>query len=110
MSDHSGGTYKICDQPVEDLIAQLESDYERAYLRGLVAERQGLAKLRSQNPGSSFVAYECLTSAMGHFEEAIRLSHSTGGEATLRWNTCARLIERNKLAPRMPEHVAELGD
>ncbi|MDE0595254.1 MAG: hypothetical protein OSB65_08410 [Roseibacillus sp.] len=110
MSDHSGGGYKISDHRVEDLIAQIPSDYERAYYTGLVAERRGLAKIRGQSPGSSYVAYECLTTAMSHFEEALALSHSTGGESTLRWNTCARLIERNNLAPRPVEHLAELGD
>ncbi|MEO1837145.1 MAG: hypothetical protein ABGZ49_16810 [Akkermansiaceae bacterium] len=110
MSDHSGGGYKISDHRVEDLIAQIPSDYERAYYTGLVAERRGLAKIREQSPGSSYVAYECLTTAMSHFEEALALSHSTGGESTLRWNTCARLIERNNLAPRPVEHLAELGD
>jgi hypothetical protein len=110
MSDDSAGTYKICDQRVEDLIAQLPSDYERAYYTGLVAERRGLAKIRSESPGSSFVAYECLTTAMSHFEEALTLSNSTGGEATLRWNTCSRLIEHNHLAPRPKEHLAELGE
>jgi len=110
MSDHLGATYKICDQNVEDLLKQLESEYEREYYAGLVAERRGLAKLRSQNPGSGYVAYECFTTAMAYYEKAIGLSRSSGGEATLRWNTCARLIERNNLAPREREHLAELGD
>ena len=110
MSDNLDDGYRISDKRIEDLLEKLESDYERAYYTGLVAERRGLAKIRSQNPGSSYVAYECLTTAQRHFEEAIKLSHSTGGEATLRWNTCARLIERNNLAPRPDEHLAELGD
>ena len=110
MSDHLGDSFRITDQRIEDLLEKLEDDYERAYYTGLVAEREGLAKVRSQNPGSSYVAYDCLTTAMRRYAEAIRLSPKSHGEATLRWNTCARLIERNHLAPRPAEHVAELGD
>ena len=47
--------------------------------------------------------------AMGHYEAAIE-NHPRGVEdATLRWNTCARLIERHRhCAPDPHEHI-ELG-
>lgn len=110
ISDNSGGCYRIADQPVEDLLARLEGEYERAYYAGLVEERRGLAKIRSQIPGSSYVAHDCLTAAMAHYERAMKLADDSSGDPTLRWNTCARLIERNHLQPRSLEHIAELGD
>jgi hypothetical protein len=37
---------------------------------------------------------------MQQFEKAEKIRPSGNDDALLRWNTCARIIERNQLAPR----------
>ncbi len=44
---------------------------------------------------------------MSCFEKAEPLRPPGHDDAILRWNTCARIIERNKLVPREPEEPIE---
>ncbi|MCH8957214.1 hypothetical protein IIA28_18150, partial [candidate division KSB1 bacterium] len=50
-------------------------------------------------------AYEWLRDAMEHFEKSEKIRPSGNDDPILRWNTCVRLIERNKLEPRPEEPV-----
>jgi hypothetical protein len=86
----------------------MRSDYDRAYYSGIVAERRAKTKLRHQTPGSRFQAYDLLLEAMHWFEKAEPLRPPGHDDAILRWNTCARIIERNKLVPREEEERIEL--
>ncbi len=42
---------------------------------------------------------------MEHFEKAEKIRPSGNDDPILRWNTCVRLIERNKLEARPEEPV-----
>ncbi len=46
---------------------------------------------------------ELFREAMTWFEKAEKLRPAGNDDALLRWNTCARIITRNKLGPRPPE-------
>jgi hypothetical protein len=52
--------------------------------------------------GSGF-AYDLFRSAVACYERAIVLSPADDDDAILRWNACARTIERAKLSPRPAE-------
>ncbi|HTR55679.1 MAG TPA: hypothetical protein VMJ10_33610 [Kofleriaceae bacterium] len=86
-----------------ELIAQLGDEYERAYYTGIVYERETRAYLERKNIVRS-AAYDGFRHAMEHYERAEQLRpHDT--DAVLRWNSCVRAIERERLEPaaREPE-------
>ena len=61
---------------------------------------------------SGFVAYEWFEYALEQYQIALELGGSRpadAGEATLRWNTCVRMIERHSHCAPAPDERAELG-
>ncbi len=106
MCDQFGKGYKIARGPVLEIIERLENEYERIYYTGISHERRGMASLRSDSPGSGFMAYDCFSNAMKWYEKAEKLSPEHNNDPVLRWNTCTRLIERNRLEP-MPKEGRE---
>jgi len=49
------------------------------------------------------MAYDLLQEAMSHFERAEKIRPHGNDDALRRWNTCSRLIARNKLAAKAPD-------
>jgi hypothetical protein len=87
-----------------EVLPKLDSEYERAYYAGIISERWAESLLRQGAPGAGFAAYESLRAAMGHYERAEALRPPGNDEALLRWNTCARILMRNReLRPRGAE-------
>ena len=84
-------------------VKQLADDYERAYYTGIVYERETRAYLGRNNVVRS-AAYDGFRHAMEHYERAETVDHLRV-DAILRWNSCVRAIEREKLEPgaREPE-------
>jgi hypothetical protein len=78
-------------------IAQLTSEYERAYYTGIAYERETRAYLERKNAVRS-AAYDGFRHAMEWYERAEQL-HPHDTDAVLRWNSCVRAIEREKLEP-----------
>jgi hypothetical protein len=107
LTDRFEKGYGVSDSQTKELLARLKSDYERAYYSGIVAERRAKAKLRQHTPGCRFQAYDLLREAMSWFERAEPIRPPSQDDAILRWNTCARIIERNKLVPREEEEPIE---
>jgi len=101
-----GGTHAV--RRANEQVAKLAGEYARAYYAGLVAERQGRAHLLRGGMARTF-AYEGLDEAMQHYEQAEALKPPGVDDAILRWNACARTIERERLQPRReePEHLLE---
>ena len=92
-------------QEARSLLPRLESGYEREYYAGVIAEREGKARLRSGQARSGFHAYELLQRAMSHFEAAERLSTIDNDDAVLRYNSCVRMLAAH---PELrPEPVEE---
>lgn len=85
------------------LVPRIKDDFKREYYRGIVRERQAKAALDRGIPGSKFDAYEWLEDAMEAFEKADKLSDPDNDDAILRWNTCARIVNKFNLTPRPPE-------
>lgn len=80
---------------------QLDDEYERAYYRGIVAEREARAYLERGH--ARVFAYEGFREAMAWFEKAAELSPPGNDDAILRWNSCVRTIRRENLQPRPEE-------
>ncbi|HKP70684.1 MAG TPA: hypothetical protein VJV05_15460 [Pyrinomonadaceae bacterium] len=96
MSDRFSKDYGVGDGRIQDFIAKMQSDYERAYYTGIVYERRGKAVLEK----GGINAYELFEQAMEWFEKAEAQRPVGNDDAILRWNGCARIIKRNSLAPR----------
>lgn len=102
MSDRFGKDYAVGDTHINDYLAQLTDEYERAYCTGIVYERRAKATLSK----GGLQAYELFVQAMEWFERAEALRPAADDDPILRWNACARIITRNNLRP----HVQSAGD
>ena len=103
ITDRLGKGYGVGVTETQQVLARLRDEYERAYYTGIVCERRGKAQLRQGYPGAGHDAYEFLREAMTWFEKAEALRPPKNDDALLHWNTCARIIMRNQLAPRVEE-------
>jgi hypothetical protein len=103
ITDRLGKGYGVGVTESQEVLSRLRDQYERAYYTGIVCERQGKAQLRQGYPGAGHDAYEFLREAMTWFEKAEALRPPKNDDALLHWNTCARIIMRNQLAPRAEE-------
>jgi len=82
-----------------ELLPRLENSYSRAYYAGVICERQAKEMLTHGTLGSGPVVFDLLREAMDWYEQAESMCEPGDDEALLRWNTCARLILRNRLRP-----------
>jgi hypothetical protein len=108
LTDRFERGYGVSDTQAKELLARIKGDYEHAYYTGIVAERRAKAKLAQHTPGSRFQAYDLFQEAMKWFEKAEAIRPPGHDDALLRWNTCARIIDRNHLVAREEEERIEL--
>src|SRR5215203_6127590 len=102
MSDRFGKDYAVGDTNINEYVAKLRDEYQRAYYTGIVYERRAKATLAK----GGLQAYELFVQAMEWFERAEGMRPEGIDDPILRWNGCARIINRNKLQP----HVMSAGD
>ncbi|MGH8047620.1 MAG: hypothetical protein ACREKL_10260 [Chthoniobacterales bacterium] len=105
LTDRFGRGYAVGATQAQEVLPLLHGEYERAYYAGIISERRGKAQLRDDNPGSHHDAYEYFHEAMEWYQKAEALSPADNDDAILRWNTCARIIMGNRLAPRPEPEV-----
>jgi hypothetical protein len=96
------GTSAGAHTRAREVLSSLHSEYDRAYYAGIIAER--LAKAQVARGGASLGAYEWLVEAMTLFERADDLRPTGNDDARLRWNACARYIDRH---PHLRPHLQE---
>jgi hypothetical protein len=82
----------------DELVQRLTDPYERAYYSGIIRERTAHAYLA--RPGSRNFAYETFREAMEWYDKAEQMRPPGNEDALLRWNACARTIDREGLEPR----------
>ena len=107
LTDRFTKGYGVSDTQAKELLSRIKSEYERAYYTGIFSERRAKTKLTQNTPNCRFQAYDLFRDAMHWFEKAETLRPPGHDDALLRWNTCARIIERNKLVPREEEERIE---
>jgi hypothetical protein len=90
-------------------VGELRDEYERAYFNGIVTERETRAYLARKTIVRS-AGYDGFIHAMEWYERAEQLRPAGNEDALLRWNSCVRAIERERLepAPAMVEHELPL--
>ena len=87
-----------------EVLPRLHDPYKRHYYAGVISERRAKAHLQQGGPRSYEVAAEWLHEAMQAYERAEAIRPDGNDEAILRWNTCARLLNRSeRLHPPMEE-------
>ncbi len=107
LTDRFTKGYGVSDTQARELLGKIASDYERAYYSGILAERRAKVKLTQNTPDCRFQAFDLFQEAMSWFEKAEKIRPPGHDDALLRWNTCARIIERNKLVQREEEDRVE---
>ena len=83
--------YVAALERADEVLAQIADKYEHAYYEGILHERWAKAQLAREVPGH--VAAGWLRKAMRSFERADELSTPDNPDASLRWNTCVRMLE-----------------
>jgi hypothetical protein len=83
------------ERRARDVLPRLRDEYKRAYYEGIIYERVANAQLKRGTPGAGEMAYASFRKAMEMYEHAEKLRPAGNDEALLRWNTCARILERS---------------
>ncbi|BBB23871.1 conserved hypothetical protein [Isorropodon fossajaponicum endosymbiont JTNG4] len=86
---------KVKDKKIIQTIAKLDSEFHRHYYTGIFLERKARAWLK--NPMSQSFAYEGLIEAIGQYEMAEKIAPSHCSDPILRYNSCLRTIEKERL-------------
>ncbi len=76
---------------VKAILHHLSDDFEREYYSGIMYERWGKAQYAKNTPQH---AAPWMLQAMRCYDRAAALSASDEPDAILRWNTCARFLDR----------------
>ena len=84
----------------EQIVTRLHDEYDRYYYAGIIYERQAHAMMEEDNRRA--VAHypygrgplELLRHAMTLYERAEAIRPPGNDDALLRWNTCARILDR----------------
>jgi hypothetical protein len=89
------------------LLPRLKDEYDRLYYAGIISERRARAHLAHGGPGVGPVAHHWFSDAMRLFERSIAIRPPGNDDAVLRWNACARTLERHpEVRPRAEEPSA----
>jgi hypothetical protein len=107
LTDQFGANPRCPLSSARELLPRLTSVYEQTYYAGVVCERWAKAELAAGVPG--YAVHQHLVDAMTRFEAAERLAPAGNEDALLRWNACARLIEKEQLSGQ-GERVVEFDD
>ncbi|HEY8551636.1 MAG TPA: hypothetical protein VIL35_16875 [Vicinamibacterales bacterium] len=78
----------------QEIVTRLRDPYDRAYYAGIVSERRARALLAHRRGGSGGVAADWFHDALRQFEAAIAIRPAGNDDAILRWNACARVLNR----------------
>ena len=108
LTDQFRATTTTSVKRAEEVLAQIGDEYLRIYYAGIIRERWGLALLAGGDPGRQ--AYAWLTDAMKHYEAAEALATDGNDDPILRWNSCARIIDREELHAAAENDLIDHGD
>ncbi|HEY2434367.1 MAG TPA: hypothetical protein VGI12_16960 [Vicinamibacterales bacterium] len=88
------GTCASLAARADGLIGDLTDPYDREYYKGIIRERRAKAALQRDSFHSSASAVGWLHEALACFERAESLKPAHNDDAVLRWNACARMMQR----------------
>jgi hypothetical protein len=94
LTDQFGAEPRELARRAHALLDRLTDEYQRHYYAGIIDERLAHAQLATGAMHAEAMAHQSLRAAMVHFEHAEALRKPGNDDAILRWNTCARALER----------------
>lgn len=94
LTDQFAEGFGVHLDDAKPLLPKIESEYERAYYDGVILERWGKAQAARESPDN--VSCDWLRMAMSCYDKAESIRPPGNDEAILRWNACARMIERTE--------------
>ena len=98
LTDQFGAEPRELARRARVVLARLTDDYQRYYYAGIIDERLAHAQLALGAMHAEAMAHASLRAAMTSFEKAEELRTTGNDDSILRWNTCARTLERLRLA------------
>jgi tetratricopeptide (TPR) repeat protein len=107
ITDQFTGTFDRYAE-AQNAFDKLADRYERLYYGGLLHERHAKAHLRAGRPAVAVAVW--FEKAMQLFEEAEKVRPEGNDDSMLRWNRCARLVQRLQLDERMMTQEFDEGD
>jgi hypothetical protein len=111
ITDQFGPESRELARRARAVLARITDPYQRAYYAGIIDERLGHAQLAQGVMHAEAMAHEALRAAMESFEEAERLRQPGNDDAILRWNTCARALDRLRLVePSEGQYEPSFGE
>jgi hypothetical protein len=102
------GAVADAHQRARDALTALDSEYDKAYYAGIIAERRAKAQFVQGGHGSSLGIHDWIAEAMRHFERAEGLRPTGNDDARLRWNACARFLDRHPHLRPSTEDLREI--
>ena len=109
LTDQFGRKMNEKFNQAKETVAKLEDPYHQAYYEGIIAERRAKVALKQNALGSGYVAHGWFEDAMELYEKAIELRSAGNDDPILRWNTCARIMNRNPaVKPEPRDQVHEM--
>src|SRR5437764_34042 len=109
LTDRFHSTRPASPRNARELLLRLRSEYDREYYAGLIAEREGIAWLRSDKPRCGEAAYVCFREGMAHFDRAEALRPPANDDALLRRNSRARMIMHHPVVATAREPAERAG-
>ena len=105
--------YTAAFERARAVLPKLNSAYDRAYYEGVIHERWGKAQASRRVPGHVVAGW--YLHAMHCYERAESLASPDNPDAVLRWNTCARMLDREERTATAEQSItrdieAEFGD
>jgi hypothetical protein len=101
ITDQFGAESRELARRARAVLARITDPYQKAYYAGIIDERLGHAQLAQGLMHAEAMAHDALRAAMESFEQAERLRQPGNDDAILRWNTCARALERLRLVDQL---------
>ena len=96
LTDNFSDNDKTTDfEKAREIANHLGDQYCRSYYLGIIFERRAKHHSRKGTPGSGRLAYDWYAKAMRAFNEALSSCDPNNQDAILRWNACARFINRH---------------
>jgi hypothetical protein len=111
ITDQFGAESRELARRARAVLARITDPYQKAYYAGIIDERLGHAQLAQGVMHAEAMAHDALRAAMESFEEAERLRQPGNDDALLRWNTCARTLDRLRLVePSEGQYEPSFGE
>ena len=106
LTDQLGRGVTSVVAQIRQALAKIADPYDQAYYEGIFHEREARAFLGRGK--ASVFAYDGFRDAMDCYERAEKVRPVHNDDAVLRYNSCVRTIQRQRLKPRPPDGELQL--